>query len=365
MTMIFRIGMLPFLVAAALGGSDESPMFRGNSQLTGLAHATLPPKLSVQWKFDAPDAISSTAAITNGSVYVGCEDGALFALNFDDGTLRWKYDTGTMIQSSPAVANDTVYFGDDDGVLHAVGTRDGKVRWTFKTGAQIISSPNITDNRLVFGSYDAFLYCLDARAGTLIWKFETQGRIHGTPGIADGHVLVAGCDEHLRILTLSDGREVGHVSMGSVSGASAAIGKNRVFVGTYGNQVRCIDWKKRQPVWSFEDPDRQFPFMSSAAVTDRAVVIGGRDKKIRAFAPDSGKVLWTFAAKGRVDSSATIVGDRVFIGASDGVLYELDLRTGRESWRFETGSAITASPAIAKGRLVIGTLDGVLYCFGK
>lgn len=129
-------------------------------------------------------------------------------------------------------------------------------------------------------------------------------------------------------------------------------------------ETYCIDWKRPQTVWSVENPQRQFPFMPSAAVTDRTVVIGVHNKKIRAFAPDTGIVLWTFGAKGGVDSSATIVGDRVFVGASDGNLYELDLRTGHETWRYETGSAITASPAVAAGRLVIGTLDGVLYCFG-
>jgi len=136
------------------------------------------------------------------------------------------------------------------------------------------------------------------------------------------------------------------------------------FVGTYGNHVLGIDWKKGEVVWKFEDPDRPFPFLSSAAVLRDTMVIGGRDKRVRAFDAATGKPKWQFAANGKVDSSPVIVGERVFVGSSDGNVYGLRLRDGELSWKYEAGGAFSASPAIADGRLVIGTEDGTLYCFG-
>ena len=126
-----------------------------------------------------------------------------------------------------------------------------------------------------------------------------------------------------------------------------------------------LDWRKGTTLWSFADPDRQFPFLSSAALTPRSVIIGGRDKRIRALDIRTGKQLWVFPTQARVDSSAVIVGDRAYVGASDGNVYALQVDTGRQVWRFEAGGAITASPAVSAGRLVIGTLDGRLYCFGS
>jgi glucose dehydrogenase len=216
---------------------------------------------------------------------------------------------------------------------------------------------------VVFGSYDAFVYCLSTDDGKLLWKFETGGRVHGSPAITDAQVLVAGCDEHLHVLKLSDGQEVTRVSMGSVSGASAAIVDSKAFVGTYGHQFLGIDWKMGHVLWTHEDAERQFPILSSAAVTAQTVLVGGRDKRLRALDPKSGQLQWVFATDGRIDASPVAVGSRVFIASADGNLYGIDVTTGKEVWRFETGAPISASPAVGDGCLVIGNEDGTIFCF--
>jgi len=40
----------------------------------------------------------------------------------NDGTLKWKFQTRAAIVSSPAIASDgTIYVGSDDGYLYAIG----------------------------------------------------------------------------------------------------------------------------------------------------------------------------------------------------------------------------------------------------
>ena len=99
-------------------------------------------------------------------------------------------------------------------------------------------------------------------------------------------------------------------------------------------------------------------------VTEEAVIVGSRDKRLRAFDPKTGDVLWTFSARGQIDSSPVIVGRRVFVGSDDGHLYAVNRKTGEEVWHYELGGSLLASPAVAAGRLVIGTDDGDLVCFG-
>ncbi len=339
------------------------PMFRGDAACSGVAADPLPGRLTLRWKFEAGEPFMSSAAIVEGSVYVGCDDEHLYAIELSGGKVKWKYRTRSFVQSSPSVAGDLVVIGDDDGMLHAVDRRTGLRKWTYASGAQIISSPNVHGGRVIFGSYDAFVYCLDLDSGELLWRFETAGPVHGTPGITEGRALAAGCDEFLHVLRIADGALERQVSMESVSGTSAALAGAEVFLGTYGNQVRCINWKTGVTKWIFEPEDRKFPFLSSAAVTSRAVILGGRDKRLWALDRKTGKVLWRHGAKGRIDSSPVVVGQRVFVGSSDGNLYGLDLRTGHELERFELGAPITASPAVGRGCLVIGNQDGVLYCF--
>ncbi|MEK6798560.1 MAG: PQQ-binding-like beta-propeller repeat protein [Planctomycetota bacterium] len=338
--------------------------FRGNAQLTGVARCELPARPGMAWKVDLKEPVTATAAIVDDTAYVGCDDGNLYALALADGTRRWTYKAGEAIRSSAAVHDGTVYVGDQAGVFHAVDARTGQIRWTFTAAGEIVSSPTIAENHLVFGSYDGFVYGLNRTSGELAWKFHTDGRVHGTPSVMGENVIVAGCDEYVHVISLSDGVSVRRIGAGSVSGASAALDGDSVYVPTYGNCVLGINWREGRILWKFQDPDREFPFLSSAAIGQGVIYVAGRDKRLRALDAGTGEVKWTFTANGKMDSSPVLVGDRIFIGSADGNLYAVKADTGAEVWRFEGGAPISASPAIGRGCLVIGDEDGVVYCFG-
>lgn len=366
---VFGVGLTG---AAAVAGTKTDPsraagdwpMFRGNASSTGVADAALPEKLDVLWTFEVTEPIAATAAVVDGVVYIGDDDGNLYALDLADGKERWRYRGGEPIRSSATVVDGRVFFGDAAGVFQAVDVKNGKLIWKYETAGEIISGANPHKDRIVFGSYDGQLYCLSQKDGKLLWSFQTEGRIHGTPAIAEGRAIVAGCDEHLHVVDLDSGKADASIAMGSVSGSSAAIVESMAFVGTYGHKVLGINWKDQSVVWTFEDPDRQFPYLASAAVARGMVVITGRDKRVRALDAKNGKQLWEFATQGRNDASPVIVGDRVYQPSGDGNLYVLELKSGKELSRFEAGAPMSASPAVANDRLVIGTEDGVVYCLG-
>jgi outer membrane protein assembly factor BamB len=122
--------------------------------------------------------------------------------------------------------------------------------------------------------------------------------------------------------------------------------------------------QRKDVLWTYE-PKRAQPFYGSAAVADKLVIVGNRDKYIHALDRENGAIAWTFATKGRVDSSPVIAAGRVYVGSSDGSLYVLDLAKGTELQKLDLGRGIVASPAVAHNCLVIGTTDGILYCLGK
>ena len=349
--------------------ADGWPMFRGDVHLTGVAAASLPDELDLLWTFQAGTGIESTAAIADGTVFVGSMDGDLHAIDLATGTSRWTYKAADSIKSSPSVARGSVFFGDERGVFHAVDARTGEKRWVFQTDSGIVSSANVSDGKVLFGSYDNHLYSLSAADGALRWRVETEGFVHATPAVAElpgGAVAVSsGCDGFLRLVRVDDGREVRSVAMGGYVAASPAVRDGVAYLGTFQNTILAIDLAKGEIVWTYEADDRHFPYYASAAIRGDLLVVPGRDKRVHALRPETGERVWTFAARGRIDASPVIAGDRVFIGVTSGEVYALDLRTGRPVWQFETGSSIVASPSVAGGRLVIGTTDGLLYCFGK
>jgi len=340
------------------------PQFRGNLALTGLAKTPLPASLKVAWTYEAGEPIESSAAIADGTVYVGTQAAELLALDLKTGKLLWKYKTSEGIgESSACVADGVVYVGDLSGVVHAV-SKDGKGLWTFKTGSEIKASPVVVDDRVLIGSYDETLYCLAAKTGKLLWQFRINGPVHCTVSVANGIAYVSGCDEIFRAIRISDGKEVYNVSSGAYTGASPALQGPSAFFGTFSNEVLSVNLQSRQLVWRYENKQRQFPFYSSAALADGKVVLGGRDKLVHCLDAKTGKALWTFTTRARVDSSPAVAGGRVYIGSNDGRFYVLQLATGAKIWEFEAGAALSASPAIAEGKVVIGSQDGRLYCFG-
>ncbi len=139
---------------------------------------------------------------------------------------------------------------------------------------------------------------------------------------------------------------------------------NKLFVGTMTNLFQAVDLVKFDIIWKFEPPRAQ-PFYSSAAITDKLIIVGCRDKRVHALDRVKGTPVWSFLTKGQVDSSPVVAGNRVYVGSKDGNLYVLDLSTGKELSKLALGRGIAASPAVAEGCLVIGTTDGFLYCLGK
>ncbi|HEV8367531.1 MAG TPA: PQQ-binding-like beta-propeller repeat protein [Pyrinomonadaceae bacterium] len=362
--LVILFVLIPFQLFAQHTPADNWSQFRGNPSLTGVSDSKVPADLKLLWTYDADDSIESSAAIVGSTVFVGSQKGELISLNLENGALYWKYQIDSPIgESSPAYSDGVVYIGDLGGWLHAVNASDGKKIWAFKTNSEIKSSPVVVGDRVLIGSYDENLYCVSTRNGSLIWKFKTNGPVHSTPGVLNGVAFIAGCDELFRGIRIADGKEMFSVSSDAYTGASPALRENSAFYGTFNNEVLMVSLTDHKVGWRYEHPQRKFPYYSSAAVTANRVVVGGRDKLVHGISL-TGKGVWTFVTRARVESSPAIADGRVFVGSNDGRFYVLNLNTGAKVWEFTAGAPLSASPAIAKGRIVIGSQDGRLYCFG-
>ena len=204
----------------------------------------------------------------------------------------------------------------------------------------------------------------DAKTGELRWKVETMGPVHATPAVQGNLLFVAGCDAMFRAIQIADGTQLYEIPTGSYTAASPVVVGNRAYFGTFDYEVLALDLEERTVLWRYSNPEREFPFYSSAALHEGTVFLGGRDRMIHAIDAETGAQAWTFNTRARIDSSPAIAGGRIFIGSNDNRLYVLDARTGSKIWEFDTGSGVTSSPAVAGERVVVVSQDGVLYCFG-
>lgn len=350
--------------------------FRNGPQQRGVAETKLPKTLELLWTYETEFGVSGTAAIVGDHVYVPAIDGFLFCFERTTGKLLWKYrsiesddpdDFAPGFKAAPLVTDQVVITGDEDGLLHAVDRKTGQKVWTFTSQAEIAGGANVTGDKVIFGSHDSHLYCVNLSDGKLVWKFQTQDRVNCAPAIADGHTFISGCDEHLRVISIDEGKQIADVPLNSFLIASPAVWDNTLYVGTYTSQVVALDWKKTEFVWKYQDGDEEFPYHSSAAITEKYLVVGGRDKELHCLDRTTGKEIWKFRTRAGIDSSPAIVDNRVYFGSSDGNLYGVDLMSGEELFKHNAGRDITAGPAIGENVLVVGAEGnrGKIYCFGK
>ncbi len=281
---------------------------------------------SLKWSKDFPDPVFSSPAVApDGTVYIGVDDGKLYALSPVKGAIKWESNTRTFVTSSPAIGVDgTVYFGAGDSRLHAVGS-DGVERWTFLAGDWIDSSPAVgVDGTIYFGSRDKNVYAVGPD-GVEKWRFPTGDRVDSSPAIGlDGTVYIGSADQRMYALTPGGKKKWEYLTGGEIN-ASPVLG------------------------------------------ADGTVYFAAEDTWFYALAPQDGSLRWRRALNTTSISTAAVRGDGTIIfGADDGLLRALDPRDGSERWRFNTnpgfGDLIESSPLIApNGSIYFGSLDGRLY----
>lgn len=138
-------------------------------------------------------AMKSSPAYFNNTIYIGSDDGYLYACDASTWDYKWTYQTQGPIVSSPAIATDgTIHFGSQDRYIYALNP-NGTRKWRYLTGDAIVSSPAIgSDGTIYIGSHDSYLYAINPN-GTLKWRYSVGSYvlIDSSPVIgSDGAVII-------------------------------------------------------------------------------------------------------------------------------------------------------------------------------
>ena len=341
-------------------------MTRGDPALSGNVDAPVPAEPAIAWTFEGSGPVTAEAAIVDGRVFVGTEQGVLHCLAADSGRELWKFATGDSITAAPAVDEARVYVASNDGRLYALDGATGAELWRFGTEDKISAGPVLVKNPsdgepwILVNGYDGTTRALRAADGTVVWSYPTGDFINGAPAVADGRFVVfGGCDAQLHVVDLSDGSPVHAIATDAQIPSSIGTFGTLAYCGNYANQAVAFDALAGRIAWVYED--RALPFFSAPAVNDRLVLIGSRDKHLHAIVRATGEPAWKFRTDGRVDGSPIVFADAVVFGSADGRLYAASLETGAELWRLDLGEALVASPAYGGDQIVVSGEQGTIF----
>ena len=202
----------PALVGEPLGCAAPVVDEQGNTYLSaydgGLLRVDRDGRADKRPYFRSRRKLDSAGIIHQGTLYVGSEDGYVFAIKLGDrrGRNLWDHTaerghTGWFVNSSPAVAPDgTLVVSARDDNLYGFDP-DGQQAWCTKMPGQMLGSPVIDRHGHVYvGAFQShrgqqgrgFLVSIDGNSHKVRWRCEAAGPVESTPVIGDDEVIYFG-----------------------------------------------------------------------------------------------------------------------------------------------------------------------------
>ncbi len=218
-------GVQRFVISTSSGiqsspgiGADGTAYFGGDDRLV---HAVRNDGVLL-WTFSASSSILSApvVAVANGTttaIYAADRGGFVFKINSNGqaisgaGGFNFSGPNGGPvgpIQSSPALSIDPtdptiprLYVGSDDGNLYAINGNTGAVVWSFPTSGSIVSSPAVATGGaepiIVVGSDDGNVYFVQDSGTTAaqMATFPVGAPVRSSPAIGSDGTIYVGADD--------------------------------------------------------------------------------------------------------------------------------------------------------------------------
>lgn len=329
-------------------------------------------RLHLAWALGFPDAlrVRSQPGFAGGALYVGSDNGQLYALDRRTGCLRWTFEAAAEIRTgivlSPWRAGDrsarpAAYFGDIVGTVYAVDAQSGALLWKDHPdphpNATITGTPTLHDGALyvpvssleearpndpsyVCCTFRGSVVAYDAASGRHRWQsftiaekpVEAGRNAAGTPVLAPSGAAVWNSPA-------IDTRR-GQLYVGTSDAYSAPAGKTSDAVlaidlktgairwsyqATEGDAWNGACWKGRQtgcPEKSGADYDFGAAPMLVHAGGGDLVVAGQKSGIVHALDADSGKLMWKTAlgrggVRGGVEFGTAAIGNTILVPIND------------------------------------------------
>lgn len=325
------------------------------------------------------------------TVFVGNNDGILYAFRTDTGAQRWTYNVGTEIMSQPNVLNSEIYFGANDGKVYGLvdGATPTKKSWAPKSiSASPVKSSCIlatvsSELRIFVGGDDNKLHCFRQSDGSTVWNTSDLGGIvTSTPAVfGDGYVYVGAENGSVAKINVTNGQVSNSASGLTKVSASPTLDKTAgyVFIGAWDNKLRVFAASNMAENVCFgtsgcglNDATLQ-QFKGAVFYTGGKIYIGNSNNKaycLQFTAPSTLAYCANWSSydtsgdgAGEIVSMPVLFNSYVYFGSTNGWFYILNDSNGTLHRKFYTGEPIVTSPAFRGNQVIVSSKSGKVYKF--
>ncbi len=364
------------------------------------------PNLTLKWAFGFPESTSAWAqpAVAGGRLFVGSENGLVYALDAMTGCTHWTYTAGTSVRTAISVGEfgdgHALFFGDLDARVYAIDAETGTEIWSRDVeshpAARITGAPTLHEGRLYvpvssieealagqpsYGccTFRGSVVALDAATGDQIWKsftIPTEPARRGTG--PNGTTLSGPAGAAIwGAPTIDASRGLIYAATGNAYTQPAAETSDAIVAFELDSgEIRW--WNQLTPADAFilgcgganpncpedEGPDFDFgasPVLVTLSTGSDLLVIGQKSGMTYGLDPDrDGAIVWEYragagSALGGIEWGFAVDGDNAYFANSDlltpapGGLSAVRLRTGELVWKAEPPPPICAESGIRSG----------------
>ncbi len=331
--------------ATGAGGSDK-PTGTGATPEPGNSGQPMP----------RSNGHTQSMVAANGIVYVGSDNGTLYALNASDGTVRWQQTLKTFVIVS-AVMNGTVYASVDGGTVYAFDAISGARRWQHTlTGATSYATLTFNEG-VLFASTTLSprnnaraIYALRIADGSQLWRYTTTSVTPLSSGFVDGSVysietvgdLVRG-DQHVVAIRANDGHVLWRMHVQNTDGQTHGIpleSNGILYLATDSGAMYALQAATGAMVWHIAALDQtynKFPSVGAMPIDIvDGVVYANTLQGIVARRVSNGTLLWQ---KKSVSfplpflQQPIVSNGHVYIAANNGAISVLRAQDGSQVWQ--------------------------------
>ncbi len=144
--------------------------------------------------------------------------------------------------------------------------------------------------------------------------------------------------------------------LGTLLEFPAVVDDGVAYLSNLHGQLFALSMRSGRTLWQLDM--HTFEEDSSPAVVGADLVAHVKAGRVLVIDRASGRVRWSYATSGEVESSPVVEHGIDYLGDWAGDVYALDLRTHKPLWVYHDGCKITASATIAGGVLYLGDYCG-------
>lgn len=332
-------------------------------------------------------ALSPTYA--DGVVYAADRQGLVTAVNAESGRRVWRLDISpskpfslfSVFKKGPPARvsgglvydNGILYFGTENGRMYAVDAENGSINWEVNVPGEVISAPAVGEGNLVAHLGNGLLVALDIENGEERWRHEEEVpplSLRGTsqPIINSGGVIVGTNNGRAAVLILESGQLAWDERVATPSGssdldrivdidASPVVLGDTIYMLAFNGELIAMELRSGSVVWR-----RDYNGYRTPQVTGNRIFVTTSDSHVVSLERMGGNERWrNNDLYGRSLTEVAITQNYLVTADRFGYVHWLDRESGRLVGRYEASSdGVRVAPLRVDDKIIVQTVDGRL-----